>query len=744
MDKTFYAHSLQDRPEADWEPLAHHLRRTSALAGVLAAPFGGRNWGRAAGLLHDAGKYRAAFQARIRGSGLPAEHAGIGALLGTRQYTGSAGRVLAYAIAGHHTGLPDGGGGSDSALALRLARAGEMEADMPAFPETAILPPPPLALPGGLRMLPPERRGFSLHFFTRMLFSALCDADFLCTEAFYDGHKAVLRRHAGYSLAAMQTRLDVHLKEKSSTARAAAHTDKERAILAARDAIGHDCRTRAALPPGVFALQVPTGGGKTLASLAFALAHARIHGLRRVIYVIPYTSIIEQTAQAFRDALGPGLADAVLEHHSAAVAAEGEEPIGLEKRKLAAENWDHPLIVTTTVQFFESLFAARPAQCRKLHNIAGSVVILDEVQTLPAPLLQPCVAALEQLTTIYGCTVLLCSATQPDLAHRALKWPLPPVREIVGDVPRLFAVFERCRAEYAGRLSGIGLVTRLRAEPQVLCIVDQRAHAAELFATIAGEDAFHLSAAMCPAHRRAVLSEVKHRLATGAPCRLIATQVVEAGVDISFPAVFRAAAGIDSLMQAAGRCNRNGEGPMGRFVVFDIDRDLPLPELSRRREIARPLLARGADPLSREAVADYFRALFDVSTLDLPGIMRMCAERAADVVWPFREIAESFRIIGQDTVQLIVPYGNADALCARLQFCAARGIPPSLDEIVRPLQQVGVAVYRSQLARLDAAGAIGRIGPDGRFARLVKTEFYDPQRGLWAPNPNRSPNDNIL
>lgn len=742
MDKTYFAHSLEGQPQETWEPLSRHLRRTSALAGMFAAVFSARDWGRSAGILHDAGKYRAAFQHRIRGSSLRAEHASIGALLATRHFPKTTGLLLAYATAGHHTGLPNGGDAGDADLDARLKQAKEWEADMPStFPEIFVIPSV-LGLPAAMRKLPMERQSFALHLFARMVFSALCDADFLCTEAFYDPRKTHLRRGKS-ALAKMERALEAHLRQKSHAARQRVRSDKERTILDARDAIGDACRASATGTPGVYALAVPTGGGKTLASLAFALAHARIHGLRRVIYVIPYTSIIEQTAQAFRDAFGPDLADAVLEHHSAAVAPENDEPIGPEKRKLAAENWDHPLIVTTTVQFFESLFAAHPAQCRKLHNIAGSVIVLDEVQTLPAPLLQPCVAALEQLASIYGCTVLLCSATQPNLAHPALTWPLPQARPIIDDVPGLFAIFERCRAEFAGTLTDADLIARLRAEPQVLCIVDQRAHAADLFAALKRADAFHLSAAMCPSHRRTVLDEVKHRLSAGKPCRLVATTVVEAGVDVSFPVVFRAVAGIDSLMQAAGRCNRNGEGPIGRFVVFESERPLWLAELRRRRELARPLLSLGADPLAHDTVARYFDDLFAVSNLDQPGIMAMCAERARDVIWPFRKIAETFRVIDQDTLPVIVPFGDADALCDRLQFCAERGFPPGLNDTVRPLQQVSVAVFRNQFERLDRMGGISRIGPDGRFARLVATELYG-DCGLQPVAGERSPEGNIF
>lgn len=742
MEQAYFAHSLEGQPQESWEPLSRHLRRTSALAGMFAAAFSARDWGRAAGILHDAGKYRAAFQHRIRGSRLRAEHASVGALLATRHFPKHVGLLLAYATAGHHTGLPNGGDACDADLDARLKQAKESEADMPpTFPEASVIPPG-LALPAAMRKLPMERQSFALHLFARMVFSALCDADFLCTEAFYDPRKAHLRRGKS-TLAKMECALETHLRQKSQAARQRARSEKERTILDARDTIGDACRASATGTPGVYALAVPTGGGKTLASLAFALAHARLHNLGRVIYVIPYTSIIEQTAQAFRDAFGPDLADAVLEHHSAAVAPENDEPIGPEKRKLATENWDHPLIVTTTVQFFESLFAARPAQCRKLHNIAGSVIVLDEVQTLPAPLLQPCVAALEQLTSVYGCTVLLCSATQPNLTHPALTWPLPQARPIIDDVPGLFAIFERCRAEFAGNLTDADLVARLRIEPQVLCIVDQRAQAADLFAALAGADAFHLSAAMCPAHRRAVLDKVRQRLSAGEPCRLVATTVVEAGVDVSFPVVFRAVAGIDSLMQAAGRCNRNGEGPTGRFVVFESERPLWLAEMRRRRDLARPLLSLGADPLANDTVARYFNDLFAVSNLDQPGIMAMCAKRASDAIWPFREIAEKFRVIDQDTLPLIVPFGDADPLCDRLEFCAARGFPPNLNEIVRPLQQVSVAVFRNQFERLERAGAISRIGPEGRFARLVATELYGAC-GLRPVAEERSPEDNIF
>ncbi|MGE5504207.1 MAG: CRISPR-associated helicase Cas3', partial [Actinomycetota bacterium] len=545
----------------------------------------------------------------------------------------------------------------------------------------------------------------------------VADADFLATEHFYlPGQAEDRRRIAEIPLAGLLQRLDDHLEDVAADSRADSKVVRQRAKVLAQ------CREAAARPPGVFSLSVPTGGGKTLSSLAFALRHAVAHGLRRVIYVIPYTSIIEQTADVFRRAFGE-LAEAVVEHHSTAAPLENEDTMGPRRLKLAVDNWDAPVIVTTSVQFFESLHAARPSACRKLHNIAESVVVLDEVQALPTAQLAPCVRALRELAERCRTTVLLCSATLPDLRQSTnLGAGFAAVDEIIDDVDALFADLARVDSERAGFLDDDTLVGCLAAEPRVLCIVESRAHAAELYGHLAERGgAFHLSASMCPAHRRAVLAEVRARLDTDAPCRLVATPVVEAGVDVDFPVVFRAAAGIDSLAQAAGRCNRNGRQERGRFVVFEAARPSRLRDLARRRTLAAPLLAEGGDPLGRDVVARYFATLLAVErgAMDESRALERMNNGRHGLNWPFRSIARDFRMIDQDTRPVVVDWrGKAAPLVAEVE---AGNVSLAA---VRALQQHSVAAWPGEIAALRAAGALREFGPDGRFLKLTRDEFY--------------------
>ncbi len=385
-----YAHSAPGGPPASWEPLEHHLLQVSTRCSEFAQIFGAARWGEVAGLLHDVGKLRSAFQAYLRGEVKSAEHSICGAVRAQEVFGEKVGKILAYTIAGHHGGLPDGGNGPGS-LGERLAKAkrDNLLADMKPWPDS-------LALPelSGLK-LRNKRQGvaFELHFLIRMLFSALVDADYLETERFYTPRQSEVRKDGGaIALFDLAQRLALHLSRLGGGGTVAPE------VLERRAEVLRGCREGAVAQPGVFSLTVPTGGGKTFSSLAFALRHAERNGLRRVIYVIPYTSIIEQTADAFRTAFGD-LAGAVIEHHSAAAIAEEQDRDGIKQLAIAAaENWDAPVIVTTSVQFFESLYSNKPSRCRKLHNIAQSVVVLDEVQALPLSLLHPCVAALRELT----------------------------------------------------------------------------------------------------------------------------------------------------------------------------------------------------------------------------------------------------------------------------------------------------------------------------------------------------------
>jgi CRISPR-associated endonuclease/helicase Cas3 len=393
-----------------------------------------------------------------------------------------------------------------------------------------------------------------------MLFSCLVDADFRDTEAFYAAAEGRLVDRDWPALPMIIERLladfEAHIAHKRSIA-------PETRVNRLRNEVLAHVRTRAAEPTGLFSLTVPTGGGKTLASLAFALYHARRHGLDRIVYAIPFTSVIDQTAAIFRDVLGK---DIILEHHSAI----DEERIscreGADKSRLAMEDWAAPIVVTTNVQFFESLFANRPSRCRKLHNLARSVIVLDEAQTIPLAVLRPCVAVLDELGRNYGTSIVLCTATQPAVSVPDFLGgiELGPDRELAPEPIRLHAALKRVEVRHGGEMMDDDLIVALGAVHQGLMIVNSRAHALALYykATAAGVDGVvHLTTRQYAAHRREILADIRARLNDGRACRLIATSLVEAGVDLDFPKVWRAEAGLDQIAQAAGRCNREGRRP---------------------------------------------------------------------------------------------------------------------------------------------------------------------------------------
>jgi CRISPR-associated endonuclease/helicase Cas3 len=653
-------HSTEDEKKSDWQPLSDHLVATSGRSGYFAARFGAESWGRVCGILHDLGKYSDGFQLRLEG-GPRVDHSTAGARGAEKCYGPGLGKLVAYVIAGDHSGLPDGGTPACSdrrTLASRL-RKGAMptisgyEEILPALPST--IPPPPINPQGGLH-------GFSASFFIRMLYSCLVDADFLDTESWLDRARAELRGRFP-EIQSLLTRLDFHL---DSLRPEDTPVNRHRAdILAA-------CRRAADLPPGLFSLTVPTGGGKTLSSLAFALRHAARYGLDRVIYVIPYTSIIEQNAAVFREALGEMGEKSVLEHHcnfdfsTRDEADEGEHGIEALRLRLASENWDSPIVVTTSVQFLESQFASRSSRCRKLHNIARSVVILDEEQMLPASLLQPCIAAIKELSRNYGTSVLLCTATQPAL--RKARW-LPcgfedvEVREIVPDPGALYEMFRRVDVVWAGSLSDGEVAARLRSGNQVLCIVNTRAHARKLYELLGpGDGHIHLSALMCPAHRTRKLNDIRRRLKNGEVCRVVSTQLVEAGVDVDFPVVLRSAAGIDSIAQAAGRCNREGKMTgRGNVTVFSPECGLPPGHFRRAAEVGEMTAQDHPDLLSPDTVRDFFSTLYSFEGregLDRKGILSRLEENSRSLDFPFREVAKDFQVIENVMDSLIVPYNE--------------------------------------------------------------------------------------
>ena len=529
----------------------------------FGAAFGWDQLAGISGLLHDIGKLSSEFQAYIRGNANKGgDHSSAGALIARQTYPGFPGACLSAIIAAHHAGLADG-----PDLDERLkAQAGRI----PAKWQEQIGPLPliaPLQPPKG------EIGGFSEAFLIRMLFSCLVDADRLATEEFYAKAENTPKERGGHlSIETLRDRLRAYM---------ATMRNEETPLNSLRARVLDHAVAKAALEPGLFTMTVPTGGGKTLASLSFALEHAAKHGLRRVIYVIPFTSIIEQTADVFRKALATE--HDVLEHHAsfdweamtrkADDEGRGDDPAA--KLRRTAENWDVPIVITTSVQFYESLFAAQTSRCRKLHNIASSVVVLDEVQTLPLRLLRPCLAALDELQRNYGTSIVLCTATQPalrkqdgalaDKAKTVIGLDIPENRELAPDPAALYTELKRVQVEQRdGETDDATIAARFEAQPQMLCIVNTRKHAAALFESIKDmPGAVHLTTTMCPRHRRIVLADLRQKLSDKKPVRFVATSLIEAGVDIDFPEVWRAEAGLDSI--AHGGVDRNPLYPPDRL-----------------------------------------------------------------------------------------------------------------------------------------------------------------------------------
>ena len=680
-----------------------HLTGTSVRAKAFATSFGGESQAELAGLAHDIGKYSEAFQSHLHGEPKQVDHSTAGAVECWQRGQPFA----AFAVAGHHGGLPNGGNqtdGSDQAtLWGRVKRAGSLE-PYGRWEQEVTLPEPDV--PGFLR----KKSGLELLFFTRMLYSCLVDADFLDTEAFMDGRG---REHNETSMEQLWDRLQSYI---SGWFPPKGELNRQRCKILEQCIQEGEARA-----PGLFSLTVPTGGGKTVASLAFALAHAKKHNLERVIYVIPYTSIIEQTAEVFREILG---AENVLEHHSNVLydLEEEADPHTISLAK-ATENWDMPVVVTTAVQFFESLYACRSSQCRKLHNIAGSVVIFDEAQMLPIAYLRPCVWAISQLVEHYGVSAVLCTATQPALEPIFREFiPQIPVQELCPPDTCQWDVFRRVTFLRAGSLTWDELAAQLNTHSQVLCIVNTRKAAQAVYGRLDGTGCFHLSTLMCPSHRKAQLREIRRRLREGLPCRVVSTSLIEAGVDVDFPVVFREQSGLDSILQAAGRCNREGRRSAEESVVHIFEGEEKAPPLfSTAIGAGKAAMARYADIASPEAIHAYFSEL-----LDLKGREAQDKEQLLPLIqsefFPFRTVAERFHLIDSPTRTVYIPWDNGAELVKRLR--AGEGGRT----LFRQLGQYGVSVYEKHFAALEAAGDLEVL--ENGAAILCNPALYAEETGL--------------
>lgn len=764
-----YARSTDDKiNKKDWQTLEAHLSGVTKRAVEFAEPFGGEQWAKALGILHDIGKSSDEFQIRLTG-GPAVDHATAGAHEACKLYGSQMGKLLSYAICGHHGGLPNGGDTIErGSLTERLMRT------VPDYSLWCTCLPDELPEAGKLKIplqiLCGYKGGFQLSFFVRMLYSCLVDADALDAEWALEKAKSKLRAQ-WEPLALALPRLKTFLAKQEAGTLAA------RPINVRRTQLREQVTAAAKKPRGIFSLTIPTGGGKTQISLAFALKHAEEWGLERIIYVIPFTSIIEQNADVFRNILGEQM---VLEHHSNvsiekikdryvkhAIAPEKDAVTFAEKCQLASENWDAPLVVTTNVQALESLFANKPSRCRKLHNMANSLLIFDEAQMIPRQFLQPALVTMSELVDNYGSSVILCTATQPvwdkvryikglnnvDLLGKR------GIQELAPEPKKLYEEFRRVRAVYIGPKTDEDLTQQFCDLDQVLCIVNTRKHAQRLFALlkdrVRDDSLFHLSTRMCPAHRRIQLSIIRERLKHKLPCRVISTQLIEAGVDVDFPVVYRATAGIDSIVQAAGRCNREQTQKEGQVSIFWPEKHgLPQGYFSLTAELAKEVFQEIADPLSLEAVAAYFRKLYALggeNSLDEEKILSDIETSARTLSYDFPAIAEKFQLIDSPTESVIIPWMPYFCTDTRNDISFYDGLAVIEQQIheeessmalQRYLQPITIQMYQHELEKMQDDNLVYCYeDPYKKRAYWVLTEerAYDAEQGVLLTDLPEAP-----
>ena len=757
MSEDYFAHSTQDPTRRNWQPAAEHLNATSDLARAAGDKF---RAGRAAALgggLHDLGKYTQGFVRRLA-EGPLVDHSTAGAQEAVN-LTASAllidrvmGQLIAYAIAGHHGGMPDWTGDSGS-LEERLRR--EIEAPDPVWRDEISIEASDL-FPADFKARLPERtadgpatRGWQFGFLGRMIFSCIVDADYRDTEAFYAraAGRPVLREQASLHPIIDDLIVAFDRAIEGKRAEAAAAGTEHTLVNRIRRAVLERAISCAVGPPDIYTLSVPTGGAKTLVSLGFGLHHAKANNLDRIIYVIPYTSVIDQTADIFRAVLGK---QHVLEHHSALDDEMFRKREGADKLQLAMEDWSARIVVTTAVQFFESLFSNRPSRCRKLHNIANSVIILDEAQTLPLHVLRPCVAALDELVRNYGVSVVLCTATQPALMKPRFEGGFAKATELAPDPARLFEVMQRVTIRHAGTMDDTALVAALETSKQGLVIVNSRRHARRLYRLAAArlDGVVHLTTRQYAAHRRVILADIRDRLARDLPCRVIATSLIEAGVDLDFPAVWRAEAGLDQIAQAAGRCNREGKRSAAESVVtvFRPAQDKPPTELRPLIEAAGHVIERYQNNvLTPDTIRRYFHEVYwrrgrDPDGLDTGTVLSRFRASQTSFDMAYRTVAEGFRLITTTMVPIIIAR-DAPAIAAlqKLNDPAMRA-----SQIARSLQSYIVQVPDSARARLMRTGAAAPVHPDRfgeQFVVLRATDLYSDDTGLtWENNEDGDSN----
>lgn len=709
------SHLRKDMSDGHWviQTNEEHSNGVAKLASGFAAEFGLASWGNVLGLLHDKGKERTEFQQYIRRESgyqpnLPTvgehNHAYVGGLIANESYGGSSRDLLVNQIISHHTGLHD----SDELSAeLRKKIPGEVKKS-----EKFVL--------GKIGFSSPINQT-DIHHLSRMLFSCLVDADYLDTEKFMDSSASELRGGKA-NLKDLLPRLDSFLSELKSNS-------QESEVNRIRNEVQNRCLETAEMEPGFYSLTVPTGGGKTLSSLVWAIHHAVRHGLKRIIIAIPYTSIIVQTAAMLKSIFGE---ENVLEHHSNVDPEKIKDERLRSSMQMAMENWDYPIIVTTNVQLFESMFDNRPSHCRKLHNIVKSVLILDEVQTLPMDYLQPIVDTLKTYEKLFGVSVLFTTASQPVLSGTidgcnptANFNGIDTVTEIIPEDYRLHERLRRVQLEIDDSGNTYDEIARKLCEHEkVLCIVNTRKDAAEIFKRLPDEGiSLHLSRNMCSAHINETIRKIKDALKDkkNSIVRVVATQLVEAGVDIDFPVVYRQEAGLDSVLQAAGRCNREGCMDICTTHVFSL--------LKENRQLvgdikdgndARKNLVGERDWFAPETMSDYFKQLYcRRDTFDKSGMGNLLYDVNC---MQFKTASECFNLIDDNGTTIFVNWGGSSNL---IQALKRNG--PSYG-LMKKLSKYGVSVRSRTLEQLNDIGALEEITEGVLW--VPQSAQYDTRLGL--------------
>ncbi len=770
MSEEFFAHSANKN--GDWHPLADHLSQVSKLAKDFSANASWQYESELAGLLHDLGKYGDRFQARLRGQDSGLDHWSQGAWLAISECRAIA---AAIAIQGHHIGLQQAN--SDAFRRMEISSLVQNHPLRLDLSDDNVERLKQRLNTDGLNVKMPEkntlisRKGIpqvvSSMLDIRLLFSCLVDADFLDTEAHFEGDASgKIPRLKGPKLnpIAALTALETFMTEK---VKPMSHAGKS--VLSVRETLWQEVTLAAKKIPGTFTLTAPTGSGKTLAMLKFALEHAVIHQLKRIVLVVPFLTIIEQTARIYKKVFQDFPAHYVLEHHSLAGlgsekaetdAEENQHAASERQRRLLSENWDAPIILTTNVQLLESLFSNRPSSCRKLHNLMESVIMFDEAQGLPQHLVVPTLAALSHLSSAYRSTVLFATATQPafDTLNRDVErlatsgWKpveaAPSHADMFNTLKRVDVIWPKP----GEKKDWEAIAEQLRDTEQVLCVVNLKRHATELLELLKGVNGvFHLSTNQCAEHRRFVLDSVRVEIREGRACRLISTQCVEAGADLDFPWVYRALAPFESIAQAAGRCNREGRmnvaGRLGRVVVFEPAeqgnwrRRYPTHAYFQAAEVTRTMLAKYNGKLDingPDMFREYYRTLYDLRDPASQNTALNEALQARDFV----EVARLYRLIEMDAIQVLVPWSSRRKKFTELKDGAEKyGVSAKW---MRQAQGLAVSIYRPQAGHPAWSAIIpaklrwgGGVSDEWFILEDPNNDFYDDICGLQLPQSNQ-------